>query len=270
MPRPQESFRFNAIGKEFSQIFESLKNRNFAALFFYSLLFGAAAGLSTALYLYITRFFFEFTGAQIGITGVAVLVAPFIAWPLAPKLGLILGKKVTAISLQLARLAIYPIPFICVLLGYWPALGSTASIAIYTAFIFTEVALFIVSAVMLDSMMADVVEDSEKRTNRRSEGLFFAARSFAGKFVSASGIISAGLIISAVGFDSITSVADFTAEHRLELAQLFLPAYCSLILGAIACISLYQIDRTTHEQNIKLLSERLAAEKSDTSDFEKT
>ena len=112
MLRPREPFRFNAIGKEFGQIFESLKNRNFAALFFYSLLFGAAAGLSTALYLYITRFFFEFTGAQIGITGIAVLLAPFIAWPLAPKLGFLLGKKVTAISLQLTRLALYPIPYI--------------------------------------------------------------------------------------------------------------------------------------------------------------
>jgi Na+/melibiose symporter-like transporter len=270
MPRPQEPFRFNAIGKEFGQIFESLKNRNFAALFFYSLLFGAAAGLSTALYLYITRFFFEFTGTQIGITGIAVLLAPFIAWPLAPKLGFLLGKKVTAISLQLTRLTLYPIPYICVLTGWWPALGSTASIAIYTAFIFTEVAVFIVSAVMLDSMMADVVEDSEKQTNRRSEGLFFAARSFAGKFVSASGIISAGLIITAVGFDTITTVADFTGDHRVKLAQLFLPAYCSLILGAIACISLYQIDRSTHEQNIRILNDRLLTEPSDGIELEKT
>ena len=202
---------------------------------------------------------FESSGAQIGITGIAVVVAPLIAWPLAPKLGLLLGKKITAISLQLTRLVIYPVPFVCVLMGYWPALGSTASIAIYTAFIFTEVAVFIVSAVMLDSMMADVVEDSEKRTNRRSEGLFFAARSFAGKFVSASGIISAGLIISAVGFDSITSVADFTDGHRVTLAPLFLPAYCPLILAAIACISLYQLDRSTHEQNIKILTDRLLA-----------
>ena len=143
------------------------------------------------------------------------------------------------------------------------------SIALYTAFIFTEVAIFIVAAVMLDSMMADVVEDSEKQTNRRSEGLFFAARSFAGKFVSASGIISAGLIITAVGFDAITSVADFTGEHRIKLAQLFLPAYCSLILGAIACISLYQIDRSTHEQNIKILNDRSMAENSDGIELEK-
>ena len=181
-----------------------------------------------------------------------------------PKIGLCTGQESHRHFLAVNPAS--PLPHslvICVLLGWWPALGSTASIAIYTAFIFTEVAVFIVSAVMLDSMMADVVEDSEKQTNRRSEGLFFAARSFAGKFVSASGIISAGVIITAVGFDSITSLADFTGEHRVKLAQLFLPAYCSLILGAIACISLYRIDRSTHEQNIKILNDRALNANSD-------
>ena len=38
MPPPSEPFRLHAIGREFAQIFESLKNRNFAALFCYSLL----------------------------------------------------------------------------------------------------------------------------------------------------------------------------------------------------------------------------------------
>ena len=96
--------------------------------------------------------------------------------------------------------------------------------------------------------MADIVEDSEKQTNRRSEGLFFAARSFAGKFVSASGIIGAGVIVSLVGFDTITNVADFTDAHRLHFAILFLPAYCSLCLAGIACISLSRIDRQAHEK----------------------
>ncbi|MCH1598315.1 MAG: MFS transporter, partial [Pseudomonadales bacterium] len=135
---------------------------------------------------------------------------------------------------------------------------------------FTNLIFVIVFGIMFGSMMADVVEDSEKQTNRRSEGLFFAARSFAGKFVSASGIISAGLIITAVGFDTITTVADFTGDHRVKLAQLFLPAYCSLILGAIACISLYQIDRSTHEQNIRILNDRLLTEPSDGIELEKT
>ena len=105
--------------------------------------------------------------------------------------------------------------------------------------------------------MADVVEDSETHTNRRSEGLFFATRNFAGKFVSASGIIFAGVIVSAVGFDSITNVADFTNEHRFTQAVFFLPIYCTVCLSAVACILMYRIDRESHEANLQIIKERM-------------
>jgi Na+/melibiose symporter-like transporter len=158
--------------------------------------------------------------------------------------------------MQVARVILYPIPYVCVLTGVWPEFGSVASIAIYTAFIFTEVVFGIISAVMLDSMMADVVEESETHTNRRSEGLFFATRAFAGKFVSAAGIIGAGVIVSVVGFDTITNVADFTDEHRFTQAIFFLPIYCTVCLSAVACILMYRIDRESHEANLEIIKAR--------------
>ena len=256
MPPPAETFRLNDIGREFSQIFESLKNRNFAALFSYSLLGGAAAGLHTALYLYNVRYFFEFSGTEIAITGVALLLAPLFSFMLSPRLGLKYGKKKTAIGLALLRLILFPMPYIAVLLGLWPELQSPASIALYTTFVFVEVTAIVVSATMIDSMMADLAEDSQMKTNRRSEGLLYATRGFAGKFVSAAGIISAGFIVSAVGFDSINTLADFTDAHRYDLATLFLPVYCTLVLGAITCINLYKISRESHAENLQRLKER--------------
>lgn len=258
LPKPTETFKFNELGYEFKQIYRSLKNRNFAALFSYGLFMGSAAGLGAALYLYNVTYFFEFTGFEIAITAYAVLLSPLAAGLLAPAIGQRFGKKAAAIVMQLARVVLYPIPYICVLIGVWPEFGSVASIAIYTAFIFTEVVFGIISAVMLDSMMADVVEDSETNTNRRSEGLFFATRAFAGKFVSAAGIISAGIIVSLVGFDTITNVADFTDEHRFTLAVFFLPIYCTVCLSAVACILIYRIDRESHEANLQIIADRNA------------
>ena len=109
---------------------------------------------------------------------------------------------------------------------------------------------------MLDSMMADVVEDSEVKTSRRSEGLFYAARSFAAKAVSALGIILAGSIVSLVGMDGIKGVEDMTDVMRGDLASFFLPAYCGLYFFAIFLISKYKIDRETHQTNLKMLSEK--------------
>ena len=109
---------------------------------------------------------------------------------------------------------------------------------------------------MLDSMMADVVEDSEVQTSRRSEGLFYAARSFAGKAVSALGIILAGSIVSLVGMDGIKSVEDMTDAMRLELATFFLPLYCGLYMLAIYLISRYRIDRDSHNKNLEMLNKQ--------------
>ena len=114
-----------------------------------------------------------------------------------------------------------------------------------------EVVGFIVGGVMLDSMMADVVEDSEVQTNRRSEGLFYAARSFAGKAVSALGIILAGSIVSLVGMDGIKSVVDMTDEMRVELASFFLPLYLTFIFSFFYDIYLIYRKYFLHALNFK-------------------
>ena len=49
-------------------------------------------------------------------------------------------------------------------------------------------------------VLADVVEDSEVRTGRRSEGMFFAGGFFVQKCTSGIGIFVCGLILAAAGF----------------------------------------------------------------------
>lgn len=115
---------------------------------------------------------------------------------------------------------------------------------------------------MLDSMMADVVEDSQVKTSRRSEGLFYAARSFAAKAVSALGIVLAGSIVTLVGMDGIQSASAMTDGMRADLASFFLPAYCGLYLLAIYLISRYRIDRQAHNSNLLKLAADERANKS--------
>lgn len=258
LPQPEEPFRFREISREISQIFQSVKNRNFAALFFYGLTVGIAGGLGTALYLYNTTYFFGFSGAQIAVTGIFVMISPFVAYWLTPYLGSLFGKKGAAISAILVNIGLYPIPYILLLSGYWPELGSWLSLYFYSAFIVVEVICSIIGGVLLDSMMADVVEDSELTTKRRSEGLFYAARGFAGKAISAGGIIGAGTIVSLVGLDGVTSVDMVTATIRTDLAIFFLPVYCGLNLLALIIVATYRINRTDHNTNLALLAERKA------------
>jgi Na+/melibiose symporter-like transporter len=256
MPPPAEPFRFTEMWMEIKQIAQSLTNANFFWLFVYSLIVGAAAGMSTALYLYNVTYFFNFSGPQIAVTGLFVFASPAIAYFLAPSLGQRLGKKRTAIAALLGAIFLYPIPYLLTLADLWPTSGGWASLMIYSVFVMSEVVGFIVGGVMLDSMMADVVEDSEVKTSRRSEGLFYAARSFAGKAVSALGIVLAGSIVSLVGMDGIKTVADMTDTMRADLASFFLPAYCGLYFLAIYLISKYRIDRDAHNENLATLAQK--------------
>ena len=256
---PTESFRFREIWYEIKQIGQSVKNANFFWLFIFSLVVGAAGGMSNALYLYNVTYFFAFTGPQIAVTGIFVFASPAISYWLAPTLGRTLGKKNAAISALFAAIFLYPIPYILTLTGYWPPSGSWESLIIYSVFVSIEVTGFIVGGVMIDSMMADVVEDSEVQTTRRSEGLFYAARSFASKAISALGIILAGSIVSMVGLDGIKATADMTDTMRIDLASFFLPLYCGLYFLAMYLISKYRIDRDTHNANLETLNKSTSA-----------
>jgi GPH family glycoside/pentoside/hexuronide:cation symporter len=63
-------------------------------------------------------------------------------------------------------------------------------------------------------MMADVVESSELRTGRRSEGLFFSASAFVAKVVSGVGIFISSAIL-ALSFYRITK-----ADHDAAVSEL--------------------------------------------------
>ncbi len=264
LPRPQKSaFGQNVYAvliHAFKELVQSLANLNFAMLFFNGLFVGIAGGMLAALYLYNVTYFFGFTGPQIAMTGVFVLLAPLFSVVLVPLLGKFFGKRTIAIIAISCFILLVPIPYLMFLAGLWPAMGSWDSLFAYSAFIVIEVVCLIVNGVMLDSMMADVVEDSEVDTSRRAEGLFYATRGFAAKAMSAGGIFLAGMIVSIVGMESFETPADMTHDHRVLLTSWFMPIYCGLHVVAITLLMFFKIERDTHEQNLATLAARKASE----------
>ena len=259
LPRPvkeHSQHMFQALHHAGVQLIESLRNRNFFVLFINGLLTGIAGGMFAALYLYNVTYFFGFSGAQVAITGIFVLVSPVFAVLLIPFFSNRYEKKNIAITAILGFIFLTPIPYVCYLVGFWPPSGSWSSLFIYSIFIMVDVVLLMINGTMLDSMTADVVEDSEINTARRSEGLFYASRGFANKAMGAGGVILAGLIVSIVGMESFQTSADMSDGHRLQLVLLAIPIYCTLHLLAISMFSLYKIGRDTHQTNLATLEER--------------
>ncbi len=132
--------------------------------------------------------------------------------------------------------------------------GSRALLPLLFCFGTVGVMLFIMSSILTSSMVADIVEDSEVTTGRRSEGVFVAANSFVLKAVSGIGIFASSLLLGAIGFprDAKPGQVDPEVVHRLGLV--YAPTIVVLFLIALAFLSTYRISRARHEANLRRLA----------------
>jgi Na+/melibiose symporter-like transporter len=120
-----------------------------------------------------------------------------------------------------------------------------------------EVVLIVMSTALVSAMVADVVEESELATGRRSEGVFFAARSFAYKSVSGFGLFLATVLLGIVGFpEGAASPADVDSAVIRRLAGLYIVFIVAAYGLSIACYARYRISRAGHEANLRKLAER--------------
>jgi glycoside/pentoside/hexuronide:cation symporter, GPH family len=235
---------------------ETLANRSFLALFGAAIFGSMATGLLAALNIYFTTYFWELTARQISILVLPNFVSAGLAFGVTPGVARRFGKKRAAILTACAALLLGPSPVVLRLLGAFPSNASPALLPTLVLFNATTVTLLIMSSILIASMLADVVEDSEVTTQRRSEGLLFAANSFVQKAVSGIGVFASSLVLAAVGFprDARPGAVDPAVIERLGV--LFTVLLVGLYMMAIACLSTYRIDRAAHEANLRKLADR--------------
>jgi len=100
------------------------------------------------------------------------------------------------------------------------------------------------------SMVADIVEETELRTGRRSEGLLLAAETFLKKLSSGMAVAVPGLLLALVAFPPHAEPATLNPEVMRQLAFFSLPIWVTLGLAATGALLFYRIDRGTHEANL--------------------
>lgn len=233
---------------------ETLSNRSFFALFVAALLMAIAAGVSTSLSIYFNRHFWELTTTQIGYLNLPYFFSAFIALMLAPKVSRWMGKKKGGMTILGAAFCLAPVPYVLRIVGWFPENGSIE--LFWSLFVFNtvEVTLIIMSQSLIAAMIADVVEESELKTGRRSEGIFFAANSFAQKAVNGLGVVVAGQILAMVHFPTQAKPGEVPTETVFELTYLYIPIVFFFYLVAMMVLSLYSISREDHVDNLRRLS----------------
>lgn len=112
----------------------------------------------------------------------------------------------------------------------------------------------ITTPILIDSMIADVVENSQLRTGRRSEGVFFAARSFIRKSVSGVGVLLATTLLTLIDFPTDAKPGMVEPAVVDSLGWYYAPTIFVLYMLAIIVIFAYQISRELHEENVRSLA----------------
>ena len=243
------------------QMAQSLSNRSLQMVVLGALFGGVAGGLTTTLNTYFGTYLWRFTPQQLSVIGVAALLAAILSLPLSTFASRRFGKREGYMATAVGSLVVNNITMVLKLFGLMPPDGSTALLLVFFVTLTIGVAFAIASLILVTSMITDIVEDSEIKTGRRSEGLFSAALSFVTKATSGFGILLAGAMIDLVAFPKQASPAtiDIVAPHAVRnLVLLYMPTQLTLYFIAVFLVSRYRIDRKTHEDNLARLAQAAA------------
>ena len=136
------------------------------------------------------------------------------------------------------------------LLHVLPDVGQPALLPILLVFFAAATACNVSAFILGASMMADVVEDSEMRTGRRSEGVVFAGSFFVQKCTSGVGIGLAGLILWIAGFPDGAKPGQVPVETVDRLTIIFTLCYLALGWAAAWFYAHFPFGKAEHDARI--------------------
>ena len=112
---------------------------------------------------------------------------------------------------------------------------------------------YLARRILFAAMLADLVEDSEVTTGRRSEGVFNAAETFVDKSVRGLGVMAASAVLTFAALPAGAKVEEVSADTLWWMGALYVPLVLALWLSMIAVIARYQIDEAKHAENLRQL-----------------
>lgn len=251
-PPPEKTAK--GLAATLQEVRETFSNRSFIVLFLCSFFWAMATGLASALSIYFTTFFWELSSDQISKIVLGNFVAAAAALAITPRLSLRLGKKHAAMTVGMAAFVLAPAVIVGRLIGWMPENGSPWLLPILIVHSTLEITLIVITSILVSAMVADVVEESELVTGRRSEGIFFAARSFVHKSVSGVGIFGSTILLGLIGFPRDAQPGEVGADVIRNLGLAYTPIILLLYGAGLAFVNAYGISRESHRANVRELS----------------
>ena len=134
-----------------------------------------------------------------------------------------------------------------------PANGTDLLFGVMFVDVILNGALAIMNGIFLTSMIADIVEDSEVKTGRRSEGLLSSADNLFKKIVSGVGVFVSGTILTFIEFPQGAKRGEVDPDMLQKLGLIYVPVQGTFYAVAITCLVLYSITKDSHQANLAKL-----------------
>lgn len=251
---PKPPIERGTLRDSFRALGRTLNNRAFVILMLAGVCAYANQGINYALSNYLYSYVWGITGDTFVLITLALFAGVLIAFFAAPRLGRRGSKPGIATVAVVLAVAIVTAPYWLRLAGLFPEPGSPALLPMLLLFFAGGTALNVTAFILGASMMADVVEDSEARTGRRSEGVFFAGSFFVQKCTSGIGIFAAGAILAVAGFPDKATPGQVPAATIDRLTLIYVAIYVVLGLLAALCFTRFPFGRAEHEARIARLA----------------
>ncbi len=247
---PERKITLCAMAVEIAQ---TLNNRAFIVAAVAAIFISVAVGARNGLEIYFGLYFWELKQVQLATLATISVVGGFLGVGLAPVVGRVLGKKYGAIVVFATAVAVHITPVSLRLLGLAPPNGTPELLWLLYGEEIINATLASATAVLLGAIVADVVEDAEVKTGRRSEGLLMSANALFRKMISGTGVFVATAVLAFVQFPDDARRGGVSPEVLTGLGMAYIPMIVGLYGIAIGLLFFYNIDRKRHEANLSHL-----------------
>lgn len=239
------------IRAQMGEIMATLTNRNFVIALLASAFVGVSAGIQAGSSLYINTYFWEFTTKQILMVMLVTIAAAPVAFVIAPRLGRRFDKRNACIGTLFLSALFIATPISLRLLGAFPDNGSPMLLPIIFVTMMIGATMNLSSSILVSSMVADLVEDSQVKTGRRSEGLILSADLLPQKVLAAFAVIVPGLMLSWIGFpkDAKPGQVEPGIISAMGLSYMLIVLICTM--ASVYTWSKFQIDADRHARNLE-------------------
>lgn len=241
------------IGRMLREMLGVLVHPAYISILLASLFFAVASGLSLSLSVYFSTYFWELSASQIATVASTAIVGILLAFVVVLPLSARFGKKPAAMLMFSLSLVSSILPLALRLAGLFPANGDPLLLWLLMGQFAFNMMTTIAGGILAVSMVADVTDQIQLETGRRSEGLLFSAATMVNKAISGMGIMLAGLLLSFVGFPDNAQPGRVGAGALHGLATIYIAALTVATAIAIICLAYYPISRSSHQENIRRL-----------------